>query len=272
MSRRRAVSAAAANARHARKPQQRCGVRCDVHGECLRRVLRQIALRPQVAHAHDGRGGNAEVLPPRGDGVWCRACMDSSPWMSACVRVCVCMGVCAGVCMGLCVRVCVCVYVCACVYACVCVYACLRRTTGACVQIRLRTQQVWAWASPLLSPGADAAAASPPRPGAGVAVSGSEGSCRSLWRVPSRGPVPPRRGPVPPRRGPVPPRRGPVPPRRTHVDERDEPVPAGRVERARPHRAPQACARRRRRYAQRRRGAIYSDSAALFIATARRYL
>jgi hypothetical protein len=79
MSRRRAVSAAAANARHARKPQQRRGVRCDVHGECHRRVLRQIALRPQVAHAHGGRGGNAEVLPPRGDGMWRRACMHSSP-------------------------------------------------------------------------------------------------------------------------------------------------------------------------------------------------
>jgi hypothetical protein len=170
--------------------------------------------------------------------------------VSECVCLCVC--VCVRARTLVCVSECVCLCVCVCVHAhtyvcvCVCVRVCVGLRARACRSGRPFTHAAGVgWASPPLSPGADVAAVSPPcpgadlargqapRPGAGVAVSGSEGSCRSLWRAPPR----------------------------THVDERDQPVPAiVRVERARPHGASQACARRRRHFAQRRRGAIYIDS------------
>ena len=139
--------------------------------------------------------------------------------------------------MGVCVcaraRARVCAFVRVCMSVCVCV-------AGVCVGLRARACRSGrpfthtagvGWASPLAS--------------------------QSRRRCGSGEPTPSRRGRGSEwQRGLMP---QPRVPSRTHVDERDQPVPAGRVERARPHGASQACARRRRRYAQWRRGAIYSS-------------
>ena len=144
----------------------------------------------------------------------------------ACIRLrehlheCVCVRACVRLFVWVCVCVCARARACVCVCVWVCVCVCV---AGVCVGLRARACRSGrpfthtagvGWASPLAS--------------------------QSRRRCGSGEPTPSRRGRGSEwRRGLMP---QPRVPSRTHVDERDQPVPAGRVERARPHGAPQACA------------------------------